>query len=126
METARVFGYKNLIVYQKAKSLAVDIIRFFSKNKLPRILEFVIIQLFKSVTSIGANIAEGYGRHYRGNLRQFFSISRGSSFESDFWLEILQETDLFEDRAIKGFASRNDELSKMLTTLMKKTDRTQS
>ena len=116
-------NYKKLIVYQKAKSLAVDIIRFFSKQKLPRILEFIAIQLLKSITSIGANIAEGYGRYYQGNTRQFLSVARGSSYESDYWLEIITETELFNENSLKNFSERNIELSKMLTGLMKKTEK---
>ena len=116
-------NYKKLIVYQKAKSLAVDIIRFFSKQKLPRILEFIAIQLLKSITSIGANIAEGYGRYYQGNTRQFLSVARGSSYESDYWLEIITETELFNENSLKNFSERNIELSKMITGLMKKTEK---
>ena len=113
-------SYKDLIVYQKAKKLTVDIIRYFSKNRLPKILEFLIGQLFRAVSSIGANISEGYGRHYQGNLKQFYSVARGSSFESDYWLEIINDLNVFDKNTINHFLERNIELSKMLTSLMKK------
>ena len=57
-------SYKNLLVYQKAKTLTVDISRYFSGFRLPKSKEFLIIQLLRAVSSIGANIAEGYGRYY--------------------------------------------------------------
>jgi four helix bundle protein len=112
-------SYKSLIVYQKAKQLTVDIINYFSGVKIPKSIEFLINQLFRSISSIGANIAEGYGRHYKGSFKQFLGIARGSSFESDFWLEILIETKYFDINQIIKFQERNTELMKILTTLMK-------
>jgi len=113
-------SYKDLIVYQKAKSLTTDIISFFSKNRIPRTLDFLINQLFRAISSVGANIAEGYGRHYEGSLKQFYAIARGSSFESDYWLEVINNLNMFDKNSISNFSDRNVELSKMLTSLMKK------
>ena len=33
-------SYKNLIVYQKAKQLTIDVIKYFSKFKFPKTQEF--------------------------------------------------------------------------------------
>jgi len=122
IQAAQKTSYKNLIVYQKAKLLTVEVIIYFSKFRTPRTKEFLIQQLFRSISSVGANIVEGYGRHYKGSLRQFYAIARGSSFESDYWLEILQETGNFDKKTLLNFVNRNTELSKMLTSLMKKTE----
>lgn len=61
MHTTSRSSYKNLIVYQKAKQLTIGLAKHLSKNKYPRIYEFVVIQLLRSASSIAANIAEGYG-----------------------------------------------------------------
>jgi four helix bundle protein len=119
---ATTASYKNLIIYQKAKSLAKDVLLYFSNKKVPYTKKFIIGQLFRSISSIGANIAESYGRHYKGSLRQFYGIARGSSFESDYWLDLLLDLEIFETRTIKSFIERNTELSKMLTVLMKNTE----
>ena len=116
---AQFASYKNLIVYQKAKSLTVDIITHFSGKRTPYKLDFILNQLFRSASSVGANIAEGYGRHYMGSLKQFYSIARGSAFETDYWLEVLSELPGFDRIALSQFISRNTEQSKMLTSLMK-------
>jgi four helix bundle protein len=112
-------SYKNLIVYQKAKSLTIDAIEYFSKQRQDRISEILIGQLIRSTSSVGANIAEGYGRHYQKSYRQFLGIARGSSFESDYWLEVMLETKRFEDETIKEFIQRNTVSIKILTKLMK-------
>ena len=112
-------SHKNLIVYNKAKALTIDTIKFFSKNKLPYQQKFIVDQLLRSVSSIGANIAEGYGRHYTKSFRHFLSISRGSSFEVDYWLEIVLELNPRHKKIIDRFVGKNLELTKMLTVLMK-------
>ena len=119
-KAATVLSYKDLIVYQKAKLLTIDIISYFSKYKLPRAKEFLFGQLFRAVSSIGANIAEGFGRNYSGSFRQFVGIARGSNFETDYWLEIILETKNFDSKIITSFIERNVEISKMLSGLMRK------
>jgi len=113
-------SYKNLIVYQKAKDLTVAAIRYFATQRKSRIDDIAINQLIRALSSVGANIAEGYGRHYKKNYRHFVSIARGSSFEADYWLEILTETNPLSKQKLKEFINVNDELSKMLTVMMKK------
>ncbi len=112
-------SYKNLIAYQKAKLLTVDAIKYFSIQRKDRVAEILTGQLIRALSSIGANIAEGYGRYYSKSYRQFLGISRGSSFEADYWLDVMFETKKFDNQMIKGFLTRNTELMKILTTLMK-------
>lgn len=125
-KTARITSYKNLIVYQKAKLLTLDIIKHFSKNNADKTKGFLINQLFRSVSSIGANLAEGFGRNYSGSFRQFVGISRGSAFETEYWLEILLDLKEFDSVKIRAFLERTNEICKMLSGLMKKTKSSRS
>ena len=83
--------YHKLTVYNKARELILKIV-ILSEN-LPHkySIEVVIKQLIRSCSSIGANIVEGYGRNNPKEFRQFLGIARGSSFETEYWLEILME-----------------------------------
>lgn len=114
-----VTSYKDLIVYQKSKQLTVDIIQHFSDYKLPIPKQFLLNQLFRAVGSIPANIAEGYGRNSRKSFKQFVGIARGSSFEVNCWLDIILEIDGFNKIKVKEFLEKNEEISKMLSGLMK-------
>ncbi len=120
---AKINTYKNLAVYQKAKLLTKEVIQYFSKFRLPKSKEFAVLQLLRAVASIGANIAEGYGRFYKKSYRQFLAISRGSSFESDYWLEIIMEFPDFDKKIVQEFVNENTEILKMLTVMMKNLER---
>ena len=123
---AKISTYKDLIVYQKAKLLTIDIIKYFSKYNLSKSKEFLFGQLFRAVSSIAANIAEGFGRNYSGSFRQFVGIARGSAFETEYWLEIMLDLKDFDSKTVDNFIERNNEICKMLTGLMKNTKGGQS
>jgi four helix bundle protein len=114
-----VNSYKDLVVFQKSKTLTIDVVKYFKKNKTDRSNDFLLNQVFRSVSSVGANLAEGFGRNYSQNFKQFVGIARGSSFETEYWLEILLELNDFDSKIIREFIERNTEINKMLTGLMK-------
>ena len=118
-KAAKVTSYKDLIVYQKSKSLTLDIIKYFSKEKTVWTKQFLLNQLFRSVSSVAANITEGFGRNYSGSFRNFVSIARGSSFETSYWLDILNDLNDYDKNIMLTFVQRNSEINKMLTGLMK-------
>ena len=48
-------------------------------------------QFIRSIDSMGANVAEGYGRfHYLDRIR-FYYTARGSLFEAKHWLLLLEK-----------------------------------
>ena len=48
-------------------------------------------QFIRAIDSIGANIAEGYGRFHYADRIKFYYYARGSLFEAKHWLFILKE-----------------------------------
>lgn len=61
-------------------------------------------QFIESTDSVGANIAEGYGRfHYLDKIK-FFYNARGSLLESRHWVELLHERKLLQStESIKSY-----------------------
>ena len=108
--------HHNLITYQKAKFLTKKII--FLSGSLPKTKahEIVLHQLIRSASSIGANIAEGYGRNNPKEYKQFLGIARGSALETEYWLEILSESTSIQ---ISDIMELNRELIKILTVTIK-------
>jgi four helix bundle protein len=70
-------------------------------------------QLIRSVSSISANIEEGYGRGYGKEYPQFLRISRGSARESKGWY--LRSKFLLSKEIIAERVALLDEIIAMLT-----------
>lgn len=113
-------GYESLIIYQKSKLLTRNVIQIFEMLPKTKTIDIIQYQIVRSVSSIGANIVEGYGRNSPREYKQFLTIARGSCFETSYWLEILQDLAPIETRAkIDEFLGLNTEILKMLTVTIK-------
>lgn len=51
-------------------------------------------QVARAADSVGANIAEAYGRFHFGEKLQFLYYARGSLFETKYWIKRLQTRQL--------------------------------
>src|SRR4051794_9641019 len=76
-EAKPVESYRDLIVWQAAIELAVGC---YEKTKAFPTSETygLTSQVRRAVTSIAANIAEGYGREQTGSYVQFLRVAQGS------------------------------------------------
>jgi four helix bundle protein len=86
---AKDYNYRNLILWQRAQALALQVIQVV--RQLPNDWGTAVIarQIIASATSVSANIAEGHGRFTPGAHRQHLSIAKGSMAETDSWLDLL-------------------------------------
>lgn len=72
--------YRDLIVWQKAIDLVVDVYKL--TEKFPRHEQYGLTsQMRRSAVSIPSNIAEGYYRQTRRDYARFISIAFGSGSE---------------------------------------------
>ena len=82
--------YKDLIAWQKAKTLAGDVYRAtdsFPSNEIYGLTS----QMRRAVVSVASNIAEGQGRLTKGEFQQFLGHSRGSLLELETQVEIASD-----------------------------------
>jgi four helix bundle protein len=84
-----------------------------------RASDVVAHQLLRAVTSIAANIAEGYGRYSRASYRNHLSIARGSAFEVESWLDLVQRRGWVAPETAHSLLSGCVEVQKLLTLRMK-------
>jgi four helix bundle protein len=91
MKSQNFIELKDLEVYQLSRKLSSIAWKIFCRMNFED-KKHIGDQFLSSVDSIGANIAEGYGRfHYLDKVR-FYYNSRGSHFEAfTHWLELLIE-----------------------------------
>ena len=76
-------------------------------------------QLVKSADSIGANIAEGFGRFHFAENKQFVRISRGSLYETRHWLRRAYKRDLLKEKEIKELLKLVKELTPRLNAYIR-------
>jgi four helix bundle protein len=111
--------FKSLVVWQKAQSLAVTLVALVDGLPRSRSADTLGNQLLRAATSIPANIAEGYGRYSEAAYRSHLSIARGSLFEVQSWLDLLQRTGYTEEPRIQVLLRDSEELARLLTATMK-------
>jgi four helix bundle protein len=76
----RVKRFEDLAVWQKARDLSVLVYRPSSEGPFARDWG-LRDQVRRAAVSTMSNIAEGFSRYSRAELRQFLSIARGSATE---------------------------------------------
>ena len=109
----RIESFEDLDVYRLAEDLGDriwDIVidwSDFPKNSLG-------YQLVKSADSIGANIAEGFGRFHFAENRQFSRVSRGSLYETRHWLRRAYRIGLLKEEETKELRNLLEELAPRL------------
>ena len=102
--------FEELEVYQLAEKLSDMIWDIVIKWELfPR--GTVGVQYVDASDSVGANIAEGYGKGSFADQSRYAKISRGSLFETKHWTNKSYRRKLITDQE---FAEINDILKKLL------------
>ena len=107
------------LVKDKSKKFAVRIVRLY-QYLIEEKREFVLSkQLLRSGTSIGANIHEALQGQSKADFIAKMSISLKEGSETEYWLELLFETDYLSEEQYTSIAEDCRELVKMLTSIVK-------
>ncbi len=76
-------------------------------------------QMIRSIDSVGANIAEGYGRyHYLDKIR-FYYNARGSLLEFKHWLDLFFERNIIKREEYNIFCNNYQQIAKLLNGLIR-------
>ena len=73
-------------------------------------------QMARSADSVGANIAESFGRFNFGEKLQFLYYSRGSIFETKYWLNRTRIRGLMNSDEVQEYVNRLTDLARQLNT----------
>jgi len=111
-------GFRGLVVWQKAKELAVAIYQLTDKGKISQ--DFGLKdQMRRAAVSICSNIAEGDERDTNKESVRFLYIAKGSLAELVTQLEISQEIGYITMDEANQFLAVCSDIGKMLGALIK-------
>jgi len=115
-------GFRGLLVWQRAKTLAVAVYGLTKDERLKR--DFSLAdQLRRSAVSVASNIAEGDERESNRDSIRFFLIAEGSLAELATQLEIAQAVGCLTREQTQPLLSQTIELGKMLGALIRARNR---
>jgi four helix bundle protein len=106
-------------VWQKAHEVTLDLYPITQKFPIEERYGLTS-QIRRSAASIGANIAEGCGKGGETEFQRFLQISSGSASELAYHLILARDLGYLSESDFKKFASRTEEVQKMLASLLSK------
>lgn len=112
------YGYKKLLVWQKADDLAYQIYletKSFPKEELYGITS----QLRRAALSIPTNLVEGTGRQGKKQLKQFANIALGSLAETQYLLDFSLKLKYLNDTKYEKLQEIREEIGRLLWSFYK-------
>ncbi len=107
---------QNLIV-TKTFNFSKEIIKLYIHLKKDKVFELAS-QLFRSATSIGANVEEAQAAQSKKDFISKMSIAAKEARETRYWLRLLDESDL-TIKDIKHLLKEVEEIINILTKIIK-------
>ena len=110
-------NFQQLRVYQLAEKISNEIWfivkewDYFTKDTMGK-------QIVRSADSVGANIAEGHGRHSYQDNQRFVKIARGSLNETRHWLRLAYARNLLTQEQSDRLHPLLNELSPKLNAYL--------
>ncbi|SDR82310.1 four helix bundle protein [Christiangramia echinicola] len=110
---------KENIIRTKSFNFSVKIVKLY-KSIVAEKKEFVLSrQLIRSGTSIGAMVRESEQAESRADFIHKLSIALKEANETDYWLDLLKESDYISDLEYNEVKEDIGEILKLLTKIFK-------
>jgi four helix bundle protein len=110
---------KENILKTKSYEFALRIIKLYGKLSSER-KEFVLSkQILRSGTSIGANIEEANQAESKKDFIHKLGIAQKEANETHYWIRLLSDSDLINQKESKQMQNDCEELIKLITSSIK-------
>lgn len=110
--------FRDLRVWQTGMDLFMEVVgdvEGFPKTEVGKI---IVNQIMRSVSSITANIAEGYGRRRGKEFEHYLYIARGSTNETIDWFEKLKRLGYIDGAIFENREKKCQEIRAMLSKMI--------
>lgn len=79
-------------------------------------------QLWRSGTSIGANVEEAQAAQSRADFRSKMSIAAKEARETHYWLRLARDGQILEESVTASMLHKIESVQRVLTSIVKSTD----
>ena len=110
---------KENIIAIKADAYTDRIVRLYKYLKDTKDEHVISKQIYRSGTSIGANIAEGEYAQSRPDWISKLSIALKEANETDYWLRKLYTAKILTEKQYLSLHNDNEEIIKLLVSIIK-------
>jgi len=107
------------VVQKKSYDFALAIIKLYRSLEDGKKVRNLLNQLFRSGTSIGANIEEAIGGQSRKDFNAKLYIAYKEARETHYWLRLLRDANLVEPITANVLLEQCNELLKLLGAILK-------
>ncbi len=109
----------NNIIVEKSKNFAIRIIKAYKYLRVTKNEYVISKQLLRCGTSIGANVKEAIRGQSKADFYSKLNIALKEASETEYWLELLYETDFINEKLFKSIYSDCQEIIKILVSITK-------
>ena len=105
---------------KRTKQFAIDVTKFYSSQRKSDEFKVLGKQLLRSATSVASNFRAA--ARARSN-KEFYSkicIVVEEADETQFWLELIEESEITKDAQLKSLQTEASEILAMVTTMKTK------
>jgi four helix bundle protein len=103
----------------KSYLLAIQIVELYKRLSEQR-KEYVLSQqILKSGTSVGANVREAIQAESKADFIHKMCIALKENSETEYWLELLRDTNYLDEPTFDSLHRECEEVSKLLTAIIK-------
>ena len=107
------------VLREKSKQFAKDIVFFCREIKANHKEAVLANQLLRSATSIGANLHEAQYAQSKNDFISKLEIAQKECYETEYWLELLFETDCVNEEKYKKMKNECGAIRRMLISSLK-------
>jgi four helix bundle protein len=122
MSLPYVYSFRELIAYQKARSLAMAV--FMATKPFPREEMYSLTdQVRRASRAIGANIAEAWAkRSYERHFASKLTDADGEQLETQHWLEIARDCGYLTPQQALELIRQCEEVGRLLGSMINQAD----
>lgn len=106
-------------VVSKSKAFAIRIVKLYKYLTTTKNEYILSKQVLRSGTSIGANVKEAERGQSKADFAAKMNIALKEASETEYWLEILTETEYISEQESNSILKECRELIALLTSIVK-------